>query len=76
MSLIQQPTRRRATFHDLTVSRVDRLTDEAVAISFAVPEELREEFRFEPGQHLTLRATIDGEDARRSYSCCISRGQS
>lgn len=76
MSLIQQPTRRRATFHDLTVSRVDRLTDEAVAISFAVPEELREEFAFEPGQHLTVRATVDGQDARRSYSCCISRGRS
>lgn len=75
MSLIQQPTRRRATFHDLTVSRVDRLTDDAVAISFAVPEELREQFAFEPGQHLTVRATVDGQDARRSYSCCISRAQ-
>ncbi|ANS78459.1 Phenylacetate-CoA oxygenase/reductase, PaaK subunit [Serinicoccus hydrothermalis] len=76
MSLIQQPTRRRARFHDLTVSRVDRLTDQAVAISFEIPEELREEFEFEPGQHLTVRATIDGQDARRSYSCCISRAQS
>ncbi|WP_298747564.1 1,2-phenylacetyl-CoA epoxidase subunit PaaE [uncultured Serinicoccus sp.] len=76
MSLIQQPTRRRARFHDLTVSRVDRLTDEAIALSFAVPEDLREEFAFEPGQHLTVRATIDGQDVRRSYSCCISRGRS
>ena len=75
MSLLQQPTRRRASFHDLTVSRVDRLTDDAVAISFAVPEELRAEFRFEPGQHLTVRASVDGQDARRSYSCCISRQQ-
>lgn len=76
MTLITQPTRRRATFHDLTVRRVDRLTDDAVAITFAVPEELREEFAFEPGQHLTLRATVDGEDLRRSYSCCISRAES
>lgn len=76
MPLLQQPTRRRATFHDLTVTRVDRLTDDAVAVSFAVPEELREEFDFRPGQHLTVRATIDGEDVRRSYSCCISRGES
>ncbi|WP_151524478.1 1,2-phenylacetyl-CoA epoxidase subunit PaaE [Serinicoccus kebangsaanensis] len=75
MSLIQQPTRRRATFHELTVSDVDRLTDQAVAISFEIPDELREEFAFEPGQHLTVRATIDGQDARRSYSCCISRAQ-
>ncbi|MFK5633073.1 1,2-phenylacetyl-CoA epoxidase subunit PaaE [Ornithinimicrobium sp. LYQ103] len=76
MTPIQPPTRRRATFHDLTVSRVDRLTDDAVAVSFTVPEELREEFAFEPGQHLTVRATIDGEDARRSYSCCLSRAES
>lgn len=77
MSLITtQPTRRRATFHDLTVSRVDRLTDDAVAISFAVPDELARDFlRFEPGQHLTVRAEIDGEEVRRSYSCCISRRQ-
>lgn len=75
MALIQQPTRRRATFHDLTVRTVDRLTDDAVAISFEVPDALREEFRFEPGQHLTVRATIDGEEVRRSYSCCISRAE-
>ncbi|WP_134772650.1 1,2-phenylacetyl-CoA epoxidase subunit PaaE [Ornithinimicrobium flavum] len=76
MSLLQQPTRRRATFHDLTVSRVDRLTDDAVAVSFAVPPELAGEFlSFEPGQHLTIRAEIDGQDVRRSYSCCISRAQ-
>lgn len=76
MTLISQPTRRRAIFHDLTVSDVDRLTDDAVAVTFAVPEELREEFAFQPGQHLTVRASIDGEDVRRSYSCCISRSES
>lgn len=76
MSLISTPTRRRASFHELTVSRIDRLTDDAVAISFAVPAELREDFDFAPGQHLTVRATIDGEDVRRSYSCCISRAES
>lgn len=75
MSLLQTPTRRRAAFHELTVSRVDRLTDDAVAISFTVPEELREEFAFEPGQHLTVRATLGGEEVRRSYSCCISRAE-
>ena len=75
MSLLSQPTRRRATFHELTVAGIDRLTDDAVAISFEVPEELREDFTFEPGQHLTVRATIGGEDVRRSYSCCISRAQ-
>lgn len=72
---LSKPARRRATFHDLTVSRVERLTDGAVAIAFAVPEELREEFDFKPGQHLTLRTTIDGQDVRRSYSICRSHGE-
>ncbi|GAA1162413.1 1,2-phenylacetyl-CoA epoxidase subunit PaaE [Ornithinicoccus hortensis] len=72
---LSRPARRRATFHDLTVRRVERLTDQAVAVTFAVPEDLAEEFEFQPGQHLTLRATIDGEDVRRSYSICLSRAQ-
>ncbi|TWE13370.1 2Fe-2S iron-sulfur cluster-binding protein [Rudaeicoccus suwonensis] len=64
---------RRPAFHPLTVSSVDRLTSTSVAVTFAVPSELSEQFAFEPGQHLTLRATIDGDDVRRSYSICMSR---
>ena len=41
-------------------------------MSFTVPEEVADEFAFEPGQHLTLRATIEGQDTRRSYSICRS----
>jgi ring-1,2-phenylacetyl-CoA epoxidase subunit PaaE len=72
---LTRPARSRARFHDLRVSRIERLTDQSVAVSFAVPEGLREEFAFEPGQHLTLRSTIADEDARRSYSICLSRGE-
>ena len=57
-------------FHPLTVSRVRRLTDDAVCLSFDVPAELGERFRFQHGQYLTLRREIDGEDVRRSYSIC------
>lgn len=66
---------RRPQFHPLTVAGIQRLTERAVAITFDIPEELRETFRFEPGQHLTLRAEIDGVDVRRSYSICMSRAQ-
>jgi ring-1,2-phenylacetyl-CoA epoxidase subunit PaaE len=72
-SLLTTPVRRRARFHTLTVTGVERLTDDAVAVSLAVPNELASEFVFEPGQHLTLRATVDGQDVRRSYSICRSR---
>lgn len=74
MSLLTTPARRtRPRFHALTVVDVERLTDNAVAITLAVPDDLREEFRFEPGQHLTLRREIDGQEVRRSYSICLSR---
>ncbi|MEV4412362.1 FAD-binding oxidoreductase, partial [Catellatospora sp. NPDC049609] len=55
------------TFHELTVSAVEPLTPSAVALSFAVPAELRQTFAFRPGQHVTVR--LDGE-LRRSYSIC------
>src|SRR2546430_4746020 len=67
---ITRPVKRRPQFHPLVVSTVDRLTDDAVSVTFAVPEELREAFDFKPGQHLTVRRVTDGEDVRRSYSIC------
>jgi ring-1,2-phenylacetyl-CoA epoxidase subunit PaaE len=57
-------------FHPLPIARVERETRDAVAITFAVPEALRDHFRFEQGQHLTLRTDLGGEDVRRSYSIC------
>ena len=57
-------------FHTLEIAAVRNETPDAVAITFAIPEENRESFAFLPGQYLTLRATVDGEDMRRSYSIC------
>ncbi|MBO4206974.1 1,2-phenylacetyl-CoA epoxidase subunit PaaE [Micromonospora echinofusca] len=68
---ISRPVRRRPVFHPLPVTAVDRLTEDAVAITFAVPDELRETFAFQAGQHLTVRRVgDDGADVRRSYSIC------
>lgn len=81
---VRQPQRRRPLFHSLTVATVDQLTDDAVAITLAVPEELRETFAFLPGQHLTVRLpagriVADGpplaEEVRRSYSMCSTPGE-
>src|SRR5262245_53179520 len=60
-----------ARFHRLHVRHIDRLTDDAVAITFDVPARLRARFAFAPGQWLTVRR---GEE-RRSYSICAPRGQ-
>ncbi len=57
-------------FHSLSIAKVERETRDAVAITFAVPAAVAPEFRFDPGQHLTLRAKVEGRDLRRSYSIC------
>ncbi|MCW2714974.1 MAG: phenylacetate-CoA oxygenase/reductase, PaaK subunit [Frankiales bacterium] len=59
-------------FRRLRVAAVDPLTRDSVAITFEVPPELREAFRFRPGQHLTLRREIAGQELRRTYSVCAS----
>lgn len=59
-----------SSFHTLTIADVQPETDTAVCIKFSVPEELKDRFRFIQGQFLTLKATIDGEEVRRSYSIC------
>lgn len=57
-------------FFDLLVKRITPEAGGAVAITFAIPEALASTFAFVPGQFLTLRATINGVDVRRSYSIC------
>jgi ring-1,2-phenylacetyl-CoA epoxidase subunit PaaE len=57
-------------FHPLRVRAIEPDTQEAVIVSFDVPEGLRETFGFTQGQYLTLRSEVDGQDLRRSYSIC------
>jgi ring-1,2-phenylacetyl-CoA epoxidase subunit PaaE len=62
-------------FHDLSVKRVSPEAAGAVAITFAVPPGQRETFRFEPGQFLTLKAQIEGQEVRRTYSISSPRSR-
>jgi len=62
-------------FHPLRVARVSPESDGAVAVALAVPPALRDSFRFEPGQFLTLRTKLAGQDVRRSYSICCPRAR-
>jgi ring-1,2-phenylacetyl-CoA epoxidase subunit PaaE len=61
-------------FHNLTIREISNETSDSVAISFDVPSDLAEIFAFQPGQYLTLRATVDGDDVRRSYSIASAPG--
>ena len=59
-------------FHRLKVAEIVPETNEASSIRFEVPYDLQEAFRFKAGQHLTLRADINGEEVRRNYSLCTA----
>jgi ring-1,2-phenylacetyl-CoA epoxidase subunit PaaE len=57
-------------FHRLAVNDLRRETADAVSMTFKIPSELANDYSFAPGQYLTLRTTMDGEEVRRSYSIC------
>ena len=69
MSLV---TPRMARFHTLKVASVEHETEDAVAIGFIIPPELRADFTFIQGQYVTLKLNVNGEEIRRSYSICSS----
>jgi ring-1,2-phenylacetyl-CoA epoxidase subunit PaaE len=57
-------------FHRLAVNDLRRETADAVSVTFAIPKALEGDYSFSPGQYLTLRTMMDGEEVRRSYSIC------
>ena len=59
-----------AEFHSLKVADIYKETEDTSVVTFDIPQNLRELFRFRQGQHLTLKADLNGEDVRRSYSLC------
>ncbi len=59
-------------FHPLRIREIHRETADCVSLSFDVPAALRSDYAFTQGQHLTLKATLDGEELRRNYSICAS----
>ena len=61
-----------AQFHSLRIADIYKETEDCSVISFEIPENLKHEFQYKQGQHLTLRAMIDNQDVRRSYSLCSS----
>ena len=58
------------SYHPLKIVEVRGEGSDAVCVTLDLPDELRETFRFAPGQHIGVRATIDGHEVRRTYSIC------
>jgi ring-1,2-phenylacetyl-CoA epoxidase subunit PaaE len=57
-------------FHPLQVADVQPETEYAVRVRFSIPNDLKDAYRFAQGQHVNLRASVDGKTLRRSYSIC------
>jgi ring-1,2-phenylacetyl-CoA epoxidase subunit PaaE len=72
MTVASATPRHHAVFHNLRVAHVEQLTDDSVAITFEVPVELRDDYAFLPGQHVTVRMPGEAGDVRRNYSICSS----
>lgn len=62
----------RRTFLELQIATVKTEAAGSLAVTFAIPAELHALFAFQPGQFLTLKSVIDGQEIRRSYSICSS----
>jgi ring-1,2-phenylacetyl-CoA epoxidase subunit PaaE len=58
------------TFFGLPIQSIKNETNNTVSINFDVPTDLAGSFKFIPGQYLTLKTKIDGQEVRRSYSIC------
>lgn len=68
-------TTRNRPFRTLRVAAIQRLCEDAAAITFAVPDEYDAEFTFRPGQSVTIRRDVDGVEERRTYSICAAVGE-
>jgi len=55
-------------FHSLTVSKIERFNAKSLAISLAIPADLKSIFHFEPGQYITFSHSVGDKEIRRSYS--------
>lgn len=60
-------------FHDLVVKDIRQETPDCVSIALEVPESIQSAFDYLPGQYLTFKTTIDGQEVRRSYSICSGK---
>lgn len=59
-------------FHALKLKDVKKETPECVSLTFDIPAELADTFRFREGQNITIRKNMEGEELRRSYSICAA----
>jgi ring-1,2-phenylacetyl-CoA epoxidase subunit PaaE len=62
-------------FHPLKVTSVERIAEDAVSLTVAVPESIRQEFAHHAGQYVSVRRSIEGREERRTYSIVTPPGR-
>ena len=63
-------------FHPLKLISRSPAAEDAVRLKLAIPQELRDTYAHEPGQHVALRIMLDGREERRTYSIVSTPGAS
>lgn len=61
-----------STFYKLSIKEIKRETPSAISVTFNIPLEFQDFYKFTAGQYVTLKLTLDGEEIRRAYSICSS----
>ncbi|EKT3956909.1 ferredoxin--NADP reductase [Flavobacterium psychrophilum] len=61
-----------STFYKLSIQEIKKETPQAVSILFNVPIEFKDFYKFDAGQYVNLKLTLDGQEIRRAYSICSS----
>jgi ring-1,2-phenylacetyl-CoA epoxidase subunit PaaE len=59
-----------ATFYKVSVQDINKETEKAVSIAFAIPDDIKDKFQFVAGQYITVKTEINGQEIRRAYSIC------
>lgn len=60
-------------FHHLIIKDIQQETADTISISFDFPSpEIAHAFTYIPGQYITLKAQIEGQEVRRAYSICTA----
>jgi len=57
-------------FYKLSIKEIARETKDAVVITFDIPTKLKKNFKFIAGQYLVIKAKVNQDEIRRSYSIC------
>jgi ring-1,2-phenylacetyl-CoA epoxidase subunit PaaE len=61
-----------AAFSNLKIISLDKSVPDNVVIEFELPPELKEQFKFHPGQFVVVKYVVKGQEYKRSYSISSS----